>query len=57
MIPKTVFETRDTCPAVERQIWDQLCLSGGEFEGIRELNTLELQELQRLVERRISHTT
>lgn len=53
----TVFESRDTCPAVERAIWDQLCLSGGEFEGIRKLNTLELLELQRLIERRINHMT
>lgn len=56
-MPKPVFETRDVCPAVERAIWDQMSLSGGEFMGVREMNLLELQELNRLIERRITFTT
>lgn len=41
-----LYETKKDCPPVESLIWDKVCCSFGDFEGVKELSFAELSMLR-----------
>lgn len=41
----TVYESKNDAPMVESFIWDKICQSWGNFEGVKALSKVELLTL------------